>query len=184
MAPTGGAVLLAEVDATVPHRSPEEVIAESTAHCRESGRLTWVVLVALSRWLTCEDFCCIIIKQQLDMIQFRVDDVMEKKLAFQTEEHERKLVEIVRRLPPERVSQVIDFAQFLELQITKTYDDYLLEDGESEEVAIENARWDALLATDESQRLLEKMADEALADIRAGCAKPMVFTEDGEIAPG
>jgi len=58
----GGALLPADVDTTLPTRSPEEVIAESTAHCRESGRLTWVVLVALSRWLTCEDFCCIIIK--------------------------------------------------------------------------------------------------------------------------
>ena len=40
----GGAVLVAEVDTTLPARSPEEVIAESTACCRESGRLTWVVL--------------------------------------------------------------------------------------------------------------------------------------------
>jgi len=40
----GGAVLLAEADTTMPVRRPEEVIAESTAHCRESGRLTWVVL--------------------------------------------------------------------------------------------------------------------------------------------
>jgi hypothetical protein len=40
----GGAVLLAEVDPTVSARRPEAVIAESTAHCRESGRLTWVVL--------------------------------------------------------------------------------------------------------------------------------------------
>ena len=45
----GGAVLLTEVDATLPARSPEEVIAESTAHCRESGRLTWVVLDWLIR---------------------------------------------------------------------------------------------------------------------------------------
>jgi len=40
----GAAVLLAEVDQTVLARLPEEVLAESTAHCRESGRLTWVVL--------------------------------------------------------------------------------------------------------------------------------------------
>lgn len=40
----GGAVLLAEEDRTVPVRPSEEVIAESTAHCRESGRLMWVVL--------------------------------------------------------------------------------------------------------------------------------------------
>jgi len=47
-----------------------------------------------------------------------------------------------------------------------------------------DARWDALLETEESQRLLEKMADEALAEIQAGLARPMIFTEDGEIAPG
>jgi hypothetical protein len=40
----GGAVLLAEVDTSVPVRPAEEVIAESTAYCRQSGRLTWVVL--------------------------------------------------------------------------------------------------------------------------------------------
>lgn len=45
----GGAVLLAKVDTAVPVRPPEEVVAESTAHCRESGRLTWVVL----DWLIC-----------------------------------------------------------------------------------------------------------------------------------
>ena len=42
-------MLLAAVDTTVPVRLPEEVIAESTAHCRESGRLTWVVLDWLIR---------------------------------------------------------------------------------------------------------------------------------------
>lgn len=45
----GGAVLLAEVDTGVSVRPPEEVIAESTACCRESGRLTWVVLDWLIR---------------------------------------------------------------------------------------------------------------------------------------
>ena len=45
----GGAVLLAEADATSLPRMPEEVIAESTTHCRESGRLTWVVLDWLIR---------------------------------------------------------------------------------------------------------------------------------------
>ncbi len=45
----GGAVLLAEVVPTSPARSPEAVIAESTAYCRDSGRLTWVVLDWLIR---------------------------------------------------------------------------------------------------------------------------------------
>lgn len=45
----GGAVLLAEVDAAVQARRPEQVIAESTAYCRESGRLTWITLDWLIR---------------------------------------------------------------------------------------------------------------------------------------
>jgi hypothetical protein len=40
----GASVLLAEADEVLPIRFPEEIIAESTAYCRESGRLTWVVL--------------------------------------------------------------------------------------------------------------------------------------------
>jgi hypothetical protein len=40
----GGAVLLAEKKPVDVERSPEEIIAESTAHCRESSRLMWVVV--------------------------------------------------------------------------------------------------------------------------------------------
>jgi len=40
----GGAVLLAGANTVESPRPPEEVIAESTLHCRESGRLTWIVL--------------------------------------------------------------------------------------------------------------------------------------------
>ena len=37
-----------------------------------------------------------------------------------------------------------------------------------------DARWDELLASDEGQLALDKLADEALAEIRAGNAKPMI----------
>jgi hypothetical protein len=40
----GGKAMVAEVDRSITPRRAEEVIAESTAHCRESGRLTWIVL--------------------------------------------------------------------------------------------------------------------------------------------
>jgi len=102
---------------------------------------------------------------------------------LQIETHEQKLVGIVRRLPLERVSQVIDFAQFLESQSIETSGDDLPSEDEKAIMA-ENARWDALLATDESQRLLEELADAALADIQAGHARPMVLPAEGEIAPG
>ena len=45
----GGQVLLLEVHSALLPRAPEQVIAESTAHCRESGRLTWVTLDWLIR---------------------------------------------------------------------------------------------------------------------------------------
>jgi hypothetical protein len=94
---------------------------------------------------------------------------------------EQKLVEIVRKLPPEGLAEVIDFAQFLESRMRQA--DQSLDESAAPDTE-ENARWDTLLATDESQRLLERLADEAVADIQAGHAKPIVFTEDGEIAAG
>jgi len=40
----GGAVLLREAKPFPDRRPPEDLIAESTAYCRSSGRLTWVLL--------------------------------------------------------------------------------------------------------------------------------------------
>ena len=101
----------------------------------------------------------------------------KRNMTVQTEEYEKVLLQIVRRLPPERVSEVLDFAQFLEIQTAKASE-------EDQAYTEDDARWDALLATEESQRLLEKLADEALAEIEAGQASPMVFNEEGEIAAG
>jgi len=66
-----------------------------------------------------------------------------------------------------------------------TNDDLLSrdEDESAEEITAEDERWDALLATDESQRMLEEMADEAWTEIQSGRARPMIFAEDGEIIP-
>lgn len=93
---------------------------------------------------------------------------------------EEQLIRIVRKLPPDRIAQVIDFAQFLEFQATGEVDDADLE----EESVAETTRWDTLLATEESQRLLEHMADEAWAEIQAGLATPIEFSNNGEIGPG
>lgn len=40
-----------------------------------------------------------------------------------------------------------------------------------------NARWDELLASDEGQLVLDKLADEALAEIRAGHAEPTILAK-------
>lgn len=78
---------------------------------------------------------------------------METQTTFPVT-YEQKLVGIIRRLPPERVSEVIDFAQFLEFQTIQTFEEMPDEGASEEEISAENARWDALLATDESQHLL------------------------------
>ena len=45
----GGAVMISRADPTLVPRAVEEVVAESTAYCRASARLTWVVLDWLIR---------------------------------------------------------------------------------------------------------------------------------------
>jgi hypothetical protein len=49
------------------------------------------------------------------------------------------------------------------------------------EIDAADAKWDTLFATEKSQKLLEKMADEAWSQIQAGQSRPMVFTQNGEI---
>ena len=90
-------------------------------------------------------------------------------------------MEIVRRLPPERVAQVLDFAEFLASRSKQQNGSDVVEtDASAAEATASDVRWDALLASDESQHLLERMADEAEAQIAAGQAQGMVFMQDGQ----
>jgi hypothetical protein len=93
---------------------------------------------------------------------------------------ERTVIKILRVLPPNRAAQLVDFARFLEAQILS---EELIQKEDMAEVETDDAQWDALLATDEAQALLENLADEALAEYRAGKTKPMTFRE-GRIVPG
>jgi len=95
-------------------------------------------------------------------------------------DYEQTLMAIVRALPPSRAEQLVDFARFLEGQL-------LAEEVFGEETAAEieadNAKWDALLQSDEGQALLEKLASEALAEHRAGLIESMAFDEEGRLTP-
>lgn len=98
-----------------------------------------------------------------------------------SQDYERILINIMRVLPPNRVEQLVDFARFLEAQILS---EALIQEEDIAEIEADNARWDALLETDEAQDLLENLADEALAEHRAGKTKPMAFSDEGRIVPG
>jgi hypothetical protein len=98
-----------------------------------------------------------------------------------TADHEQTLITIARTLPFDRVTQLIDFARFLAAQ---SFAEKMALGENPDEVEADNAAWDALLATDESQNLLDTLADEALAEHRAGHTRPMTFSIDGRIKPG
>jgi len=98
-----------------------------------------------------------------------------------SQEYEHILINTVRVLPPNRAEQLVDFARFLEAQILT---EELMRGEDVAEIDADNVRWDSLLASDKAQNLLEKLADEALAEHRAGKTNPMRFNAEGQIVPG
>lgn len=100
---------------------------------------------------------------------------METQLGNTKQDQEEALRHIVRTLPQERISQLIDFARFLETQTLVEE----IKDTETEE----EDKWDTLLASEEGQDLLDELADEALEEHRAGYTRPMGFTDEGRITP-
>lgn len=109
------------------------------------------------------------------------DKMARPEASIQAETAEQTLTDIARRLPPNRLVQLVDFAGFLEAQVLV---EELAENGDEVDIEAENAKWDALLATEEAQDVLDKLADEALEEHRAGRTRPMRFTGEGHIVPG
>lgn len=106
---------------------------------------------------------------------------MQKTLEPTTTE--QTLIGIVRKLPPERVSQIVDFARFIEWQTIQTDDeDELTEEASEEAILAAEAQWEAQFAA--SPEKLRKLAAEARADIRAGRTTEIIMTDDGRLAPG
>lgn len=93
--------------------------------------------------------------------------------------NEGTLIKILRVLPSDRVEQLVDFARFLEAQILN---EDLIKEEAPLVVAADNEQWEALMATDEAQTLLNKMANEALSEHQAGKTKTMGFN-NGRIVP-
>jgi hypothetical protein len=95
-------------------------------------------------------------------------------------EYERTLLEIARALPPGRVEQLIDYARFLEAQMLN---EALEAEEPAADIEADNAAWDALLATDGAQTVLEKLVGEAAAEYRAGKTKSVALDDEGRLAP-
>lgn len=93
-------------------------------------------------------------------------------------EYEQTLLDIVQMLPQERAVQLLEFARFLEAQ---TLAQDLQSDPFGVEPPEESERWERLLASPESQQMLDMLAEEALQEYRAGEAKPMEFDDEGRL---
>lgn len=112
------------------------------------------------------------------------DIVVKENPNLSSVSDEQEIMKIVHRLPPERKAQILAFARFLAFETFQTPDLATLEEIDFEDTYAEAAaRWDQLLASEDGQLALDRLADAALASIRAGEASAIGFTEDGEIAP-
>jgi len=99
---------------------------------------------------------------------------------------EQTLIRIMRKLSPERVLELVDFARFLELQTAKRADKWQRDEEEpetEEAIRASEEEWDKLLAKPEAKRVLREMAREAREDYHAGRTTDIAITEDGRLAP-
>jgi hypothetical protein len=94
-------------------------------------------------------------------------------MAQVTTSLEETVLEVLRQLPAERQKQVLDFARFMEHQVS------IPEDADEVDG---DARWEELFASEKSQLALEKMAEQARADIKAG-RMTNIDIVDGELKP-
>jgi len=109
---------------------------------------------------------------------------MEAQTVSPVSLYEQTLVSIIRRLPAERASQIVDFARFIEYQTFQVDTEDALPDEQEteEEILADEARWEAQFAA--SRDKLRRLAAEAREEIRAGRTYEMIFTAEGRIAPG
>lgn len=112
---------------------------------------------------------------------------MEMQALSQTSAQEQAVIRIIRKLPAERIMQLVDFARFLEFETTKRHDAWLDEDegslGTEEDIRAGEEKWDSLFAQPEAKRMMREMAREALDDYRTGRTTEISFTDDGRLAP-
>ena len=110
---------------------------------------------------------------------------MEVQMPYHSITPEQTVIRIMRKLSPERVSELIDFARFLEFQATERYQDWVKTEAvRDDQAGAADQRWEELFAQPEAKRLMQQMAREAREEYRAGRTTEIVETDDGRLAPG
>lgn len=110
---------------------------------------------------------------------------METQTSYHASTPEQTVIHIMRKLTPERVAALVDFARFLELRAAEGVGAWPETDtAATVQAGAADQRWDELLARPEAKQLMRQMAREAREDFYAGRATELVDTEDGRLAPG
>lgn len=105
-----------------------------------------------------------------------------KTQPVQTSIYEETIINIIRSLPSDSVSQLIDFAKFLESQsAVGKPDEEEVETGEN--IRGGEEKWDKLFAQPEARLMMREMATEAIEDYRTGKTTDMAVTKDGRLEP-
>jgi hypothetical protein len=110
---------------------------------------------------------------------------METQTAYQSLTPEQTVIRIMRRLAPERVAALVDFARFLEYRAAEDIGDWPeIENAATDQAGDADQRWEELFARPEAKEVMRQMAREAREDFYAGRTTEIVDTEDGRLAPG
>jgi len=95
--------------------------------------------------------------------------------------YEYTVINIIRRLPPEKITELIDFAKFLESEYVRKNNDPVYEDKTGTEET--EKKWNKLFAEPESKNIMREMAKEAREDYYGGKTTDILITEDGRLKP-
>lgn len=110
---------------------------------------------------------------------------MEVPTPYHVSTPEQTVMRIMRKLSPERVSELVEFARFLEFRATEYYWDWIEAESEQhDEVGAAHQRWDELFAQPAAKQAMRQMAREAQEEYRAGQTTGIAETDDGRLAPG
>lgn len=105
-------------------------------------------------------------------------DIQGEGAAFRAS-CEQELIYLIQHLPIHRVSQLIDYARYIQYQSQVSISG---EEEESEEAVLaDEALWEAEFAA--SQNGLQRMAEQAREQVRSGNFASIRFTQEGKMAP-
>jgi len=110
--------------------------------------------------------------------------ILEKVNDMKTETvrtlvYEKTIISIMRDLSTDRVSQLVDFAKFLQNQSTVNK----LDEKAKEKIRTGEEKWNKLFADPEAKQMMREMANEAIEDYRTGKTTEIAITEDGKLEP-